>query len=45
MSLPPENAKSKTKKIFSISSRRRAESVDRFNSSLAQSAGELWPEM
>jgi len=31
--------------FFSISSRRLAETVVRLNSSLAQSAGELWPEM
>jgi len=42
MMLPTENIKPKTKLFFSISSRRFAESVDGLNSSLAQSAGELW---
>jgi len=42
----PENPKSKTTRIFfPISSRILAESVERLNSSLAQSAGELWSEM
>jgi len=43
MTLPPENPK--RKKMFSISTRRLAESVDHLNGSLDQSAGELWPEM
>ena len=39
MTLPNE------KKLFSISTRRLADSAEGLNSSLAQSAGELWPEM
>ena len=31
--------------VFSISTKRLAESLEGFNSPLAQSAGELWPEM
>jgi len=41
-SSPPANPKPKTKIVFfSISSRRRAESEDGLDSSLAQSGGEL----
>jgi len=39
---PPENAKPKTKNVFSISTRRLAESVESLNSSLA--AGNFWPK-
>jgi len=39
--LPPENRKPKTKFFFLIWARRRAESAEGLNSSLAQSAGEL----
>jgi len=39
---PTENHKPKTKELFSIWTRRLAESVDALNSSLAQSAGKLW---
>jgi len=43
VAVPPANPKPKTKNVvFSISSRRLAESVDGLDSSLAQSAGELW---
>jgi len=43
---PPREPQTRNKKIiFSILTRRLAESVEGFNSSLAQSAGELWPEM
>jgi len=41
VTLPAENPKSKAKKIFSISTRRLAESVEGLNSALAQSAGSI----
>jgi len=41
---PPENAKPKTKTFFFMSTRRLAESVEGLNSSLALSAGDLWPK-
>ena len=43
MSLP-ENSKLETKNFFSIEIRRLNESVKGLNSSLAQSAGDLWPK-
>ena len=39
---PREPQTENEKRFFSISTRRLAESVDGFDSSLAQSAGELW---
>jgi len=41
---PLEKPPPKTKSVFFISSRRRAESVDGLDSSLVQSPGELWPK-
>jgi len=41
VAVPKENPTLKTKHFFSISPSRLAESVDGFNSSLAQSPGEL----
>jgi len=41
----PQRTPNPKRKYFSISTRRLAESVEGYNSSLAQSAGELWPEM
>jgi len=43
VTFPPANAKPKTKKNFSMSTRRLAESVEGLNSSLAPAAGDLWP--
>ena len=42
MMSPTSNPKPKTKSFILIQTRRLAESVDGLNSSLAQSAGELW---
>jgi len=42
MMSPTKNLKPKTKNIFSLRTRRLAESFEGLNSSLAQSAGELW---
>ena len=44
LTLPPANAKRKTKKYFSMSTRRLSESVEGLNSSLALAAGDLWPK-
>ena len=41
---PPENAKPKTKKFFSMSPRRLPESVEGLNSSLGLAARDLWPK-
>jgi len=45
VTFPPENLKPKTKNVlFSMSTRRLAESVEGLNSSLALAAGDLWPK-
>jgi len=41
---PPENLPPKAKIVFSILTRRLAESVDGLNISLALAAGDLWPK-
>jgi len=44
VTFPSANAKPKTKKFFSMSTRRLGESVEGLNSSLALAAGDLWPK-
>ena len=44
VTFPLANAKPQTKNFFSVSTRRLAESVEGFNSSLALAAGDLWPK-